>query len=168
MTSWLRACAIACWAFFPRKFVFCPEPTHSLAFWTPARLNDKALNFVYLARNVEQDCQNKAKKDFYANHKARLRDDPGFIKGMVPRIVAESDLRPKGSRERIVFRGSTMYEGEIRICELWLDHPTLYGIRSAKLVATFGDDGMECWNACVWKVSFPKKDLDQQMTEPAR
>ncbi len=54
-----------------------------------------------------------------------------------------------------------MYDGEIRICEVWLKHPDFYGIACAKLVAMFGDEGVEYWNAGVWKVSVPKKDLYQ-------
>jgi hypothetical protein len=54
-----------------------------------------------------------------------------------------------------------MYDGEVRICEVWLQHPEIYGIAYAKLVAMFGDEGVEYWNAGVWKVSIPKKDLYQ-------
>jgi hypothetical protein len=52
-----------------------------------------------------------------------------------------------------------MYSGEIRICEVWQKHPEVYGIACAKLVAIFGDDGVECWDAKVWKISIPKKDI---------
>lgn len=54
-----------------------------------------------------------------------------------------------------------MYDGEIRIWEVWLKHPDFYGIACAKLVAMFGDEGVEYWNAGVLKVSVPKKDLYQ-------
>jgi hypothetical protein len=60
-------------------------------------------------------------------------------------------------------RRAAMYDGEIRICEVWLKHPEIYGIASAKLVVMFGDEGVECWTAGIWRVSFPKKDLYQQI-----
>jgi hypothetical protein len=54
-----------------------------------------------------------------------------------------------------------MYEGEIRICEVWQKHPEIYGIAYGTLVAMFGDEGIEYWNAGVWRVSIPKKEVYQ-------
>jgi hypothetical protein len=59
-------------------------------------------------------------------------------------------------------KGVMMYQGEIRICEVWIRHQEVYGIACARLVAMFGDEGVEYWNAGVWKVSIPKKDFYRQ------
>jgi len=54
-----------------------------------------------------------------------------------------------------------MYDGEIRICGVWLRHPEIYGVACARLVAMFDDEGAEYWNPGVWKVSIPQKDFYQ-------
>jgi len=50
---------------------------------------------------------------------------------------------------------------EVRICGLWMQHPTIYGICSGKLVALFGERGREIWDLDIWKVSIPKTSLVQ-------
>lgn len=54
-----------------------------------------------------------------------------------------------------------MYDGTVVIGELWVEHPTLLGIRSAKLVVAFGSDGLELWSAGVLRVHALKRTVSR-------
>jgi hypothetical protein len=54
-----------------------------------------------------------------------------------------------------------MYEDTIMIGELWVDHPALLGVLSARLVVAFGDSGLELWRAGVLRIR-ATKDISRQ------